>query len=63
MKRSKHFAMVLVGCICAQFIGIGGALAAADEKGEYICGLPKEQIITSPQQVDEFVTPNPDSSR
>ena len=56
MKRSKHFAMVLVGCICAQFIGIGGALAAADEKGEYICGLPKEQIITSPQQVDEFVT-------
>ncbi|MFR4251756.1 MAG: hypothetical protein ACLUR9_03185 [Christensenellales bacterium] len=61
MKRSKHFAMVLVamvlvGCICAQFIGIGGALAAADEKGEYICALSGEQIITSPQQVDGYVT-------
>ena len=56
MKRLKHLAMALVGCICAQFIGIGGALAAADEKGEYICGLSKEQIITSPQQVDGYVT-------
>ena len=56
MKRLKHLAMVLVGCICAQFIGMGGALAAADEKGEYICGLSKEQIITSPQQVDGYVT-------
>lgn len=56
MKRSKHFAMVLVGCICAQLIGIGGALAAADEKGTYICDLPGEQIITSPQQVDGYVT-------
>ena len=52
----KRFAMVLVGCICAQFIGIGGALAAADEKGTYICDLPGEQIITSPQQVDGYVT-------
>lgn len=56
MKRLKHLAMVLVGCICAQFIGMGGALAAADEKGTYICDLPGEQIITSPQQVDGYVT-------
>ena len=52
----KRFAMVLVGCICAQFIGIGGALAAADEKGEYTSNLPSEQIITSPQQMDGYVT-------
>ena len=52
----KRFAMVLVGCICAQLIGMGGALAAADEKGEYICALSGEQIITSPQQVDGYVT-------
>ena len=52
----KRFAMVLVGCICAQFIGIGGALATADEKGEYTSNLPSEQIITSPQQVDGYVT-------
>ena len=52
----KRFATVLVGCICAQLIGIGGALAAADEKGTYICDLPGEQIITSPQQVDGYVT-------
>lgn len=56
MKRLKHLAMVLVGCICAPLIGIGGALAAADEKGTYICDLPGEQIITSPQQVDGYVT-------
>ena len=52
----KRFATVLVGCICAQLIGMGGALAAADEKGEYTSNLPSEQIITSPQQVDGYVT-------